>query len=99
MAFFNEQVDKYLLDWIKSSTFDTPHPLDTERFHRFVQAMDQYKPVPYTDSAIRENIEKALKEQHSNRDNKYIEEFAIERADKVTELLEYLEFPRTNPLS
>lgn len=46
MKYFTKSIDKYFASWILHDTWHTSHPLDNDRFYRFVIAIDHFsKPI------------------------------------------------------
>ena len=42
MKYFTPSIDKYFAAWILRDTWDSGHPLDMQRFYRFVRAIDHF---------------------------------------------------------
>ncbi|MBN2591727.1 MAG: hypothetical protein JXA96_17810, partial [Sedimentisphaerales bacterium] len=42
MKYFTKAIDKYFASWILCDTWPTNHPLDMERFYRFIIAIHHF---------------------------------------------------------
>jgi len=70
--YFEKDIDKFFIGWIKIDTWYTIHFDDMERFYKFVHSVVQFSKENYTDEDIKENIKRAVKDYHSGFDNDYL---------------------------
>jgi hypothetical protein len=94
---FSKIIDRYFLSWICPDTWATYHPLDMERFYKFVKAIKRYARSNYGPK-IYKNIIKAARKEHPGLDEGHIREMAEDFSSIVHKILDYELTPFPDPI-
>jgi hypothetical protein len=95
--YFSKTVDRYFLAWIGPDTWDSFHPLDMERFYKFVKAIKRYSRSNYGPKIL-ENIVKAARNEHPDLNDDYVKEIAQDFSSISHQILDYESTPFPDPL-
>ena len=86
--YFSKVVDRYFEQWIRSSTWDSLHPADMQRFYQFLKVLIRYwrrgSPPPICESILR-----TVKDYHPEVDEDRVGEMADFFTSKAETILEY----------
>lgn len=96
-GYFSPLVDRYLLNWLGTSTWVTMHHKDMVRFYKFMRALMQYgrkDPLKYLDAGLL----LAAKDKHPNLDDAHIEEIIGKYVGIAWHIIHYVRAPFPDPL-
>ena len=91
-SYFSKIIDRYFLKWIGPDTWASFHPLDMERFYQFVKAIKRYR-RNNSKYNIRHNIIKAVRSEHPNLNDEFIEKMCEKFSGIAHHFLEYSSAP------
>ncbi len=79
--YFSVKADKSLMQWLGPRTWDSKHPLDMERFYRFLMALNRYSRGNWSKD-FQENLSRAAQAVHGGATEERLR-FFTEKADTV----------------
>jgi len=126
MKYFTPAIDKYFAAWILRDTWDSEHPIDTQRFNRFIRSINHFSkdkrrppldhndpilseypeelrplyaktcvgydrnPRTYDKVGLKKNIVLAVRRNHKNFNETYVEKKAADFAERAMWILDVL---------
>jgi len=80
-SYFCVKADEYLMHWLGPRTWDSRHPLDMERFYRFLKVLHRYSRKDWSKN-FRENLTRAARSVHGRATEESLG-FFTEKANTV----------------